>query len=325
MDFPALNGNWVDLAILVILLFFILGQVQRGFVHGLFDLVGFILSFLTAIRFYSFGAKLLMVNFSLSRGIANAFGFFMVASIAELILSILSIFLYTFVPKKIAQSKLNAFTGFIPPLLSGMILVAFFLSTFLSLPVRPNIKQDIINSRIGGYLAKQTLGLESHISKIFGGAVEDALTFLTVKPQGNESVDLKFMTKEFSIDETSEGKMFELVNLERQKQGVKFLTSDIKLQEISRNHCRDMFKRGYFSHYTPEGLSPFDRMDNAGYSYQAAGENLAYAPNVDIAHTGLMNSPGHKANILSVDFGKAGVGIIDAGIFGKMFCQTFAD
>ena len=84
-------------------------------------------------------------------------------------------------------------------------------------------------------------------------------------------------------------------------------------------------KRNYFSHYTPEGKSPFDRMDEAGIKYKAAGENLAYAPSVEVAHQGLIDSPGHRANILRPEFGHLGVGVIDGGINGKMFCQEFTD
>jgi len=44
-------------------------------------------------------------------------------------------------------------------------------------------------------------------------------------------------------------------------------------------------------------------------SFRTAGENLALAPTVQIAHTGLMNSPGHRANILHSQFGRVGIGI----------------
>ena len=86
-----------------------------------------------------------------------------------------------------------------------------------------------------------------------------------------------------------------------------------------------MLKKGYFSHYTPEGLSPFDRMEKVGIVYLAAGENLALSPNADLAMQGLMNSEGHKANILSKDFGKVGIGAIDGGVYGQMYCQEFTD
>ena len=86
-----------------------------------------------------------------------------------------------------------------------------------------------------------------------------------------------------------------------------------------------MFARGYFSHYTPEGLTPFDRMAQGDAYFTYAGENLALAPNVTIAMQGLMQSLGHRANILSANFGKIGVGVIDGGIYGQMFCQEFTD
>ncbi len=86
-----------------------------------------------------------------------------------------------------------------------------------------------------------------------------------------------------------------------------------------------MFARGYFSHTDPDGKSPFDRIAAAGITYKAAGENLAYAANVDLAHAGLMRSPGHRANILETDFGRVGIGVIDGGIYGRMFTQNFRD
>ena len=52
---------------------------------------------------------------------------------------------------------------------------------------------------------------------------------------------------------------------------------------------------------------------------------MAYAPNLNLAHNGLMNSPGHKANILADDFAEIGIGVMDAGVWGKMFVQEFAD
>jgi uncharacterized protein YkwD len=38
-----------------------------------------------------------------------------------------------------------------------------------------------------------------------------------------------------------------------------------------------------------------------------------------------MNSPGHRANILSANFGRIGIGVIDGGIYGEIFCQEFKD
>ena len=58
------------------------------------------------------------------------------------------------------------------------------------------------------------------------------------------------------------------------------------------------------------------RMRDAGVVFGTAGENLALAPSLDIAHTGLMNSPGHRANILNRSFTKVGIGVLDGGPYG---------
>jgi uncharacterized protein YkwD len=119
--------------------------------------------------------------------------------------------------------------------------------------------------------------------------------------------------------------MLVLVNQERAKAGLKPLVMDPELTQVARQHSADMFARGYFSHYTPEGLSPFDRMHKAGVNFRTAGENLALAPTLTIAHNGLMNSPGHRANILRPQFGRVGIGIMDGGARGLMISQEFRD
>jgi uncharacterized protein YkwD len=62
-----------------------------------------------------------------------------------------------------------------------------------------------------------------------------------------------------------------------------------------------------------------------GIKFKFAGENIALAPDVQMAETGFMNSPKHRDNILDADFGRIGVGIIDTGLYGKMVTQDFAD
>src|SRR5260221_2288870 len=61
---------------------------------------------------------------------------------------------------------------------------------------------------------------------------------------------------------------------------------DEQLRRLARSHSVDMFQRGYFSHYTPEGLSPFDRMNAAHIEYQYGGEKLSRSEE----HTSLIQS-----------------------------------
>ncbi|OGH10467.1 MAG: hypothetical protein A2857_02110 [Candidatus Levybacteria bacterium RIFCSPHIGHO2_01_FULL_36_15] len=325
MNVFSLNGNWVDFIILIFLAIYVLETWSRGFVLGIFDLLGFIFSVFAGFWLYSKVAYILISNFSMPRGISNALGFIFVVFMAEFIFYLISAYVYQFTDKKIIESKLNLVLGFVPALFSGLIISSFLLMLIVVLPVRPNIKQDALQSKIGSYLIDRSMIIEKGLTEVFGGALQETLTFLTVKPEGSDVVDLKFKTKDFSVDTKAEEQMFALVNRERALRGVIMLVENDSLKNVARAHCEDMFTRGYFSHYTPEGISPFDRMNRNGISYSVAGENLAYAPSVDIAHTGLMNSPGHRANILSNDFGKVGIGVINAGIYGSMFCQEFTD
>ena len=117
--------------------------------------------------------------------------------------------------------------------------------------------------------------------------------------------------------------MLDLINQERISRGIKPLKADPELVPVARADAADMFARGYFSHYTPEGEDPFQRMTDAGIKFRTAGENLALAPTLQIAHTGLMNSPGHRANILNPNFGRVGIGIMTGGRRGIMVGQEF--
>jgi uncharacterized protein YkwD len=119
--------------------------------------------------------------------------------------------------------------------------------------------------------------------------------------------------------------MLSLVNQERIREGLPPVKADPEIAEVARAHSRDMFAKGYFAHQNIEGKSPFDRIQEAGVQYKAAGENLALAPTLDIAHNGLMNSPGHRANILRKDFGRLGIGILDGGRYGLMITQNFRE
>lgn len=120
-----------------------------------------------------------------------------------------------------------------------------------------------------------------------------------------------------------EAKMLELVNAERTSRGLMPLTVDFRLVELARKKSQDMIDKNYFGHYSPTYGSPFDMMKSAGIEYRLAGENLAGAPDVATAHKALMNSEGHRRNILNPGFTKVGIGVAKGGPYGMMFTQMF--
>jgi len=323
--------NWVDYIIIVVLVFYALEGYAIGFLASLLDLISFVASFIIGLKVYSFLGKLIQSYLSISAGFSNALGFLATASVTEIILGlILRRFVYIkyfsrFRLKGPALKAMDKILGSLLGIMSGIILFSFILTVIVALPISVFLKQSISESKIGNILVLNASGFEKDLNIIFGGAVNETLNFLTVEPKSDDTVNLKFKTDNLKIDEEAEGRMLELVNEERKLVGLHPVVSNNALKEVSRAHCTDMFERGYFSHYTPEGLSPFDRMAQADISYTYAGENLALAPNVETAMQGFMKSPGHKANILSENFGTLGVGVIDGGIYGQMYCQSFTD
>jgi len=318
-----LSLNWIDYLILVTLAFYAYGSYSSGFISSLLDLGNFIISFLLGLRFYGLIAGILIQKFSLSQGFSDAIGFFITAFIVQIIIGLIIKNFLSFDPPIL--KTLNKLLGILPGILSGIILISFVLILVVALPISALIKHSVSSSKIGNFLLSNAQGWEKQINSVFGGAINETINFLTIEPKSNETVLLHFKTKNVSTDFTSEQTMLNLVNKERSSRGLKEVIFDKELANIGRKHCQDMLERGYFSHYTPEGFSPFDRMKEAGIIYNFAGENLAMSPNTDLAMQGLMNSPGHKANILSVDFGRLGVGVIDGGIYGEMFCQEFTN
>ena len=325
LNLPALHGNWVDFLIVVFLVFFIWEGHEKGFIDLFLELIVFLASFVLALKFYPVAAQILIANFSFSRGLANAAGFFIISLAVEQLVAYLASRISEKIPVQVHKHKLNIFLSLIPLLGNVVVVIAFILTLVLSLPVQSKLKAAISESKIASSIATKTNRLEKTLSAVFGQAVLETLNFFTIAPDSSATVALHFKQNRLTNDVDSEAKMLQLVNQGREKQGLASLQWNEKLAVLARKYAQDMFEQGYFSHYDPEGKSPFDRMKGAKIDYQTAGENLALAPNVTIAHQGLMDSPGHRANILSMEFGQVGIGVIDGGIYGKMFVQEFTD
>lgn len=113
-----------------------------------------------------------------------------------------------------------------------------------------------------------------------------------------------------SLQEGLELQLFDLTNAARVHHGVRAVKWDSLIQITAFDHSEDMAINNYFSHTNLNGESPFDRMTSDGISYRVAGENLAYGQSSSIfAHEGLMNSIGHRENLLKPDFSLLGVGV----------------
>lgn len=317
--------NYIDLIIIGVLIFFLFEARRLGFWIILVDFFSFLASLVIALIFYGSLADLLKNHLQLGRSISNAIGFLILSIIAEGALVLVLTRSVSKIPEKFKRNKWLNYLAIFPAIGETIVLSAFFLTLVLSFPISPQIKKDISDSLVGGTFVRETSTLESRLSEIFGGIVEDSLTYLTVEPESKESIVIPVTEVKLSVDESSELVMLHLINEERKKVGASELSLRQELVPVAREHAEDMWKRSYFGHYSPEGKDVGDRLESVHVEYRVAGENLALSPTTQIAHKGLMNSKGHRENILSTDYHRVGIGVIDNGYYGKMFVQIFSN
>ncbi len=313
--------NIVDLLLVLIVLLSVLNGYRRGFILGMLDLLGWILCLLAGLRFYQPVARWLVPPVSTTW--AQPLAFVLIAIVTGLLVQLLGYALLRRLPEDVHRRPVNQLFGLVPGLATGLITAAIISALLLAIPFNATLHERASESRIVNRLAVYSAQLEAVLHPVFGDAIARTLNLLTIQPESTERVELPFKVATPRPRPDLEAKMLQLVNQERVAAGLKPLAADPELTEVARKHSTDMLARGYFAHATPEGRDPFDRIREANVTFLAAGENLALAPTVEVAHTGLMNSPGHRANILRPQFGRVGIGIMDGGIRGLMATQNF--
>jgi uncharacterized protein YkwD/uncharacterized membrane protein required for colicin V production len=330
--------NWVDLIILLVVLVFAGLAMSRGFVQVMTNLMGFMLTLLVAFLGHGGLAVTLTNGLGWAPLWARPVAFMVLWAAAQLAYALLVRLFLSSAMQRASRSSMNRALAVIPGAAQGVILCALVLTLLALVPLgstRPEesgppggqMSKQILGSTLGGQMVRATLSVERQLAGIFEPALRETLGFLTVKPEptSGETIELKFTVADAVPVSDDEERMLDMVNAERTKHDLAPLAMDSTLRILGRDYARDLLMRGYFSHTSKEGLSPFDRMHNAGVVYSLAGENLALAPTLDLAHEGLMNSPGHRANILNPGFRKVGIGVLDGGVYGKMFVQEFTD
>lgn len=240
-----------------------------------------------------------------------------------ILLGFLAILFKKIISDSLQTSFANKLGGIIPGFMAGIIAVVIInkiLASSLWSPVNDQAKNNSLLSSFD--LSSAFVG--TNLNKIFNDPVEQKISGAFEASAGLNKSD-EFKCAEFYSRPDLEKQLLDLVNQERIQHGIKPVTADSELQKIAQAHATDMFNRGYFSHNTPEGTDPFERMRKASIDFLAAGENLAHSSNMLSAHRGLMRSPGHRANILNPSFGRLGISILDGASKGLMLVEEFRD
>jgi len=110
--------------------------------------------------------------------------------------------------------------------------------------------------------------------------------------------------------EEAEERLVELVNQDRKRYGLPALEVHEGVRAVARAHSQEMHDTGVVAHVSPTTGSASDRVRVAGIKTSVVLENVARAYGVLEAEEGLMNSPGHRANILTSQANRIGVGVV---------------
>lgn len=140
----------------------------------------------------------------------------------------------------------------------------------------------------------------------------------------NES-DMKsiYASPSEKLKKSFEMQVIDLTNSVRAKNGLNKLKYSEKATTSSKKHSLDMVDKNYFDHINKENETPFDRMNEEGIKYISAGENIAAGQTSAIyAHEALMNSKGHRKNILG-NYNSIGVGVEFGGDYNIYYTQNF--
>ncbi len=317
--------NYVDIFLVGVVLVAIWNGWRKGFMLGVLDLAILGSSVIAAFLLYPYLAVKLE-KWLPSLGVwTMPASFIIVMVIVRMIASMIVTAILRGVSKEAHEHGANRFLGMAPGFVNGLINAVIFTALLFALPLWDGLASETKQSNLANRLSGPAEWIEARLSPVFDEAVKKTMNKMTVEPGSKESAKLPFTVVSPSVRPDLEAEMLDLVNQERVKEGLHPLKADPEIAAVARSHARDMFAKGYFAHQNLEGKSPFDRIRDAGVAYKAAGENLALAPTLAIAHNGLMNSPGHRANILRKDFGRLGVGILDGGKYGLMITQNFRE
>jgi len=114
------------------------------------------------------------------------------------------------------------------------------------------------------------------------------------------------------------GVLVQMTNNERMAAGLKPLNENQKLIKAAELKAKDMLQKNYFSHWSPDGTSPWYWFGVVGYNYRYAGENLAMGfLNAKDVHRAWIASPDHKSNILGPNYSDIGIAVVEGDFFGQ--------
>ncbi len=320
--------NALDVLLGVLMLSYTIRGVRRGMVLGLIDLVGVIVAFTVSLAGFP-GLSPILARFSGLEGdaadLAAFFSlFFLFTALYVLVTRTL---LSRFRARRLSRPlrRANHLLGVVPGVIQAVVVAALFATAVGVLPASASIAAQSRNSVLAPFFEELGSRLAPVMEQRLAVSSPQLLHRLNA-PGNTERENLDF-PKGLTVSTvpTSEMQMLALVNQERAAHALRPLEMDEQLRAVARAHSAEMFELSFFAHVSPRTGSPIDRLTAARVRFLLTGENLAYQSDVVTAHRELMDSPGHRRNVLSPLYERIGIGVVDGGSYGHMYTQEFAD
>lgn len=319
--------NLLDLVIIGIIVVSIAAGFWRGFVVGAYEIVISIGGLLIAALFYDNAAAVVDVVVDLREPVRNLIGFvgvYMLVQIPAMLFLQPVVRGFRRATGIVPGTRmLDRVAGLGPGLVQGILIASVVTLATGLFPTSSYLGQQLSDSAVGLRLYRNATGTALRAASAVGFEFSDFYTLMPGRGEKSYVLPFEIPADSLTVSTSDEEAMLELVNEERVNAGLQPLQIDPELVVVGRAHSVEMFEEGYFSHESPITGSPYDRLAAAGIGYQFAGENLALAPNVETAHEGLMDSPGHRENILDPNYRYIGIGAISSDRHGTMYTQMF--
>jgi len=317
--------NPVDAAVLVLIAVAAWFGYRAGFVATMYSLASWVLAVAAALAFAGPATTFIEPLAGFPKPLAATIAFVVTLVAAEALLSAAGYVAIRPIVAFVRRSPLSSadrIFGIVPAAIRSLFIVAVAILAIEALPLGSDVKAAVEASRAGRIVNAEIVAFQPQIDSFTGHLGGSPLLVTRIGEDQTEQLDLPDGI-ELAPDQVAERQLFDLVNEERTQRGFDALIWDERLVPVARAHSQEMFTLKYFSHESPTSGSPFDRLKAAQISYSRAGENLAYAQSVSVAHRALMDSPGHRENILRPEFTRIGIGVVNAGIYGRMVTQLF--
>lgn len=292
---------WFDVALVLFILFQVALGIRQGFLLSLASFLTFLLSLALAL----FGGPWLAARLAPFvpwpapiLALALALGLVL---IAIPLLTRTVAWAYAQLPSSPRIRRLDRAFGVASGALRGLTLSAILVGGYAALAL-PDLPRSTLSGELYQRVKTPVSMLAAHAQREFPA--------LLVTPAGWEVLVEPVQARESIAPDQLATEMLGMVNQERRERGLAELRWDGDLAAMALAHSKDMLARNYFAHEDPEGQTATQRAAKAGITYSILGENLAFAKTLPQAHRGLMNSPGHRENILRPEFRRLGIGIV---------------